>query len=80
MSSSYYPNWRFSSGISRIGKDSLGTKNLLKNKEIKLPEIDLSGITESIEELSNDINSIKDTITDYKERIEIIEKLSGGRF
>ena len=54
--------------------------NILKNKEIKVPEIDLSGITESIEQLSNDINSVKDTIDDYKERIEIIEKLSGGRF
>ena len=45
-----------------------------------MPEIDLSGITESMEQLSNDINSVKDTIDDYKERIEIIEKLSGGRF
>jgi len=54
--------------------------NILKNKEIKVPEVDLSGITESIEQLSNDINSVKDTIDDYKERIEIIEKLSGGRF
>ena len=54
--------------------------NILKNKEIKVPEIDLSGITESIEQLSNDINSVKDTIDDYKERIEIIEKLGGGRF
>ena len=52
----------------------------LKNKEIVIPEVDLSGITESIEQLSKDINSIKDTITDYEERIEIIEKLSGGRF
>ena len=54
--------------------------NILKNKEIKVPEVDLSGITESIEQLSNDINSVKDTIDDYKERIEIIVKLSGGRF
>ena len=54
--------------------------NILKNKEIKVPEIDLSGITESIEQLSNDINSVKDTIDDIKERIEIIEKLGGGRF
>ena len=54
--------------------------NILKNKEIKVPEVDLSGITESMEQLSNDINSVKDTIGDYKERIEIIEKLSGGRF
>ena len=54
--------------------------NILKNKEIKVPEVDLSGITESIEQLSNDINSVKDIIDDYKERIEIIEKLSGGRF
>ena len=54
--------------------------NILKNKEIKVPEVDLSGITESIEQLSNDINSVKDKIDDYKERIEIIEKLSGGRF
>ena len=54
--------------------------NILKNKEIKVPEVDLSGITESIEQLSNDINSVKDTIDDYKERIEIIEKLGGGRF
>ena len=54
--------------------------NILKNKEIKVPEVDLSGITESMEQLSNDINSVKDTIDDYKERIEIIEKLSGGRF
>tara|TARA_Y100001938_G_C8029808_1_gene400008 strand:+ start:433 stop:1134 length:702 start_codon:yes stop_codon:yes gene_type:complete len=54
--------------------------NILKNKEIKVPEIDLSGITESIEQLSNDINSVKDTIDGYKERIEIIEKLGGGRF
>ena len=53
--------------------------NILKNKEIKVPEVDLSGITESIEQLSNDINSVKDTIDDYKERIEIIEKLGGGR-
>jgi len=54
--------------------------NILKNKEIKVPEVDLSGITESIEQLSNDINSVKDTIDGYKERIEIIEKLGGGRF
>ena len=52
----------------------------LKNKEILIPEVDLSGITESIEQLSKDINSIKDTITNYEERFEIIEKLSGGRF
>ena len=54
--------------------------NILKNKEIKVPEVDLSGISESIEQLSNDINSFKDTIDYYKERIEILEKLSGGRF
>ena len=54
--------------------------NILKNKEIKVPEVDLSGITESIQQLSNYINSVKDTIDDYKERIEIIEKLGGGRF
>ena len=54
--------------------------NILKNKEIKVPEVDLSGITESMEQLSNDINTVKDTIGDYKERIEIIEKLSGRRF
>ena len=33
--------------------------NLLKNKEIEVPEVDLSGIIKSIEQLSNDINSTK---------------------
>jgi len=54
--------------------------NLLKNKEIEVPEVDLSGIIKSIEQLSNDINSVKDKITDYEERIEVIEKIGGGRF
>lgn len=53
---------------------------LLKNKEIEIPEVDLSGIQSSIEQLSTDINSVKDKITNYEERIKIVEDLAKGRF
>ena len=52
----------------------------LKNKEILIPEVDLSGIEESIEQLSSDINSVRTTINEYEERIEKVEELGGGRF
>ena len=47
--------------------------NLLKNKTIEIPEIDLSGIEAKLDNLTNKIEK-------FEERIELVEKLSGGRF
>ena len=47
--------------------------NKLKNKKIDIPEIDLSGIEAKLDNLTNKIEK-------FEERIELVEKLSGGRF
>ena len=47
--------------------------NLLKNKTIEIPEIDLSVIEDKLDNLTNKIEK-------FEERIELVEKLSGGRF
>ena len=47
--------------------------NLLKNKTIEIPEIDLSVIEDKLDNLTNKIEK-------FEERIKLVEKLSGGRF
>ena len=47
--------------------------NLLKNKTIEIPEIDLSVIEDKLDNLTNKIEK-------FEERIELVEILSGGRF
>ena len=47
--------------------------NKLKDKEIDIPEIDLSGIELKLDNLSNSIKT-------FEERLNKLEKNSGGRF
>ena len=71
---------KFENGKEKNCGCILRLKTKLKNKEILIPEVDLSGIEESIEQLSSDINSVRTTINEYEERIEKVEELGGGRF
>ena len=54
--------------------------NKLKNKEISIPEIDLSGLENAISSLTAKIISMETSLKDYEERLNTVEKNSGGRF
>ena len=50
----------------------------LRNK--KNPEVDLSDINHKIHKLSTSVNNLTETINEYKEKLEKLEKSMGGRF
>ena len=53
----------------------------LKNVDpIEIPKVDLSGIENKINNISDKVNELTKSIEEYKEKIETLEKLSGGRF
>tara|TARA_R110002020_G_scaffold21649_4_gene73579 strand:+ start:2939 stop:3640 length:702 start_codon:yes stop_codon:yes gene_type:complete len=55
--------------------------NNLKNIDpIEIPEVDLSGLENSINNLTNSIGNIETQLNDFEERLQEAEKNSGGRF
>ena len=47
--------------------------NKLKNKKLEIPDVDLSGIEDKLDNLNNKIDKFED-------RLKVVEKLKGGRF
>ena len=54
--------------------------NKIKDVEIDIPVVDLSNLENAIDQLNKAMSTLSEKLDDYEERIEIIEKLSGGRF
>ena len=53
----------------------------LKNKEIDIPEVDLTGIENTLNKLDKDVSSLSDSLEAFEARLKQIEsKKSGGRF
>jgi len=51
--------------------------NNLKNKEIKIPVVDLSSLENKILELSTTVNNMSTTINEYKDKVDKLEKVEG---
>ena len=54
--------------------------NKLKNKKIDIPEVDFSGLESAISSLTSKISSMEESLKDYENRLNKVEKNSGGRF
>ena len=54
--------------------------NKLKNKKIDIPEVDFSGLESAISSLTSKIGSMEQSLKDYEDRLNKVEKNSGGRF
>ena len=54
--------------------------NKLKNKKIDIPEVDFSGLESAISSLTSKIGSMEQSLKDYEDRLNKVEKDSGGRF
>ena len=52
----------------------------LKNKKIKIPGVDLSGLEKAIGKVGKDVNAMKVSLEDFENRLVKVEKKSGGRF
>ena len=63
------------SDLNYIKKELNNLKNL---DPIEIPEVDLSGLENSIDNLSNSLLNIETKLNDYEERLKEVEK--GGRF
>jgi chromosome segregation ATPase len=58
-----------------------GELNKLKDKEIVIPEIDLSGIEGALGKLDKDVSSLSGSLQSFESRLKQLErKKSGGRF
>ena len=52
----------------------------LKNKKIDIPEVDLSGLEESIDKVGEDVKSMQNSLDEFEKRLTKVEKKGGGRF
>ena len=53
----------------------------LKNKEISIPDVDLSGLESAIENISKNVDSMKGSLELFENRLlEVEKKTKGGRF
>ncbi len=52
----------------------------LKNKKIDIPDVDLSGLEDAIDNISKNVNSMKGSLESFEERLVKVEKRGGGRF
>ena len=67
-------------GMGSAFTDSAFLKRKRKSAEISIPEIDLSGLENAISSLTAKIISMETSLKDYEERLNTVEKNSGGRF
>ena len=52
----------------------------LKNKKIDIPDVDLSGLEDAIDNISKNVDSMKGSLESFEERLNKVEKRGGGRF
>ena len=58
-----------------------GEINKLKNKKIDMPDIDLSGLENSIGNIEKNLNAMKSSLDTFEDRLKEVEKKTkGGRF
>tara|TARA_R110000824_G_scaffold196312_1_gene379497 strand:- start:611 stop:1288 length:678 start_codon:yes stop_codon:yes gene_type:complete len=54
--------------------------NKLKDRKIDIPEIDLSGLEAAIDKVGVDVKSMQNSLGEFEERLNKVEKKGGGRF
>ena len=52
----------------------------LKNRKIDMPEIDLSGLETAIDKVGVDVKSMQNSLGEFEERLNKVERKGGGRF
>ena len=57
-----------------------GEINKLKNKKIDIPDVDLSGLEDAIDNISKNVDSMKGSLELFEERLVKVEKRGRGRF
>jgi len=58
-----------------------GELNKLKNKKINIPDVDLTGLENSINNINSNVNLMKNSLESFENRlIEVEKKAKGGRF
>jgi len=57
-----------------------GEINKLKNKKIDIPDVDLSGLEDAIDNISKNVDSMKGSLESFEDRLVKVEKRGGGRF
>ena len=54
--------------------------NKLKNKKIDIPDVDLSGLENAIDNINKNVNAMKGSLESFEDRLIKVEKRGGGRF
>ena len=54
--------------------------NKLKERKIDIPEIDLSGLETAIDKVGVDVKSMQNSLGEFEERLNKVERKGGGRF
>ena len=54
--------------------------NKLKDRKIDMPEIDLSGLETAIDKVGVDVKSMQNSLGEFEERLNKVERKGGGRF
>ena len=57
-----------------------GELNKLKNKKIDIPDVDLTGLENSINNINKNVNAMKGSLESFEDRLVKVEKRGGGRF
>ena len=58
-----------------------GELNKLKNKKIDIPDVDLTGLENSINNINSNVNAMKSSLESFENRlVEVEKKAKGGRF
>ena len=57
-----------------------GELNKLKNKKINIPDVDLTGLENSINNINKNVNAMKGSLEVFEDRLVKVEKRGGGRF
>jgi len=54
--------------------------NKLKNKKIDIPEVDFSGLEIAIDNVGEDVKAMQNSLEEFEERLNKVERKGGGRF
>ena len=54
--------------------------NKLKERKIDIPEVDLSGLETAIDQVGVDVKSMQNSLGEFEERLNKVERKGGGRF
>jgi len=54
--------------------------NKLKDRKIDIPEVDLSGLETAIDKVGEDVKSMQNSLGEFEERLNKVERKGGGRF